>query len=366
VGHDRAPVEPVEAPVGRPAGGQQDDAGARLPGGVQQLPIQRFRGRDESIGAQEGEWARQGDPLIGRSLILAAVSVGKRGSGNAGLAGVRALLLDMDGVLVSRGQPIPGAVAALAQLQASVVPFRIITNTSLSSRAVLSGRLSRAGIEVPAGDIVTALSATADRLAAERPGAAVYLLGSADAPDEFGGRVRLLSDAEVDAGAPADVVVVGDSQDRLTYENLDRAFRLIRGGAAFVAMHRNPWWLTPRGPTLDSGALVVGLEYATGRRASVAGKPTPTVFRAAFAGLAAGVSGPPLRHGQVAMVGDDLRTDLAPARRLGMRTVLVLTGKHGRADLAATAGRARGTAAPDLVAPSIVEVVAAVTGPSRE
>src|SRR3989304_1392201 len=75
-----------------------------------------------------------------------------------------------------------------------------------------------------------------------------------------------LPHSEADAGRRADAVVVGDSEDQLTYENLNRAFRQVRAGAAFVAMHRNPWRLTAAGPTLDSGALVVGLEYATGRR----------------------------------------------------------------------------------------------------
>lgn len=268
----------------------------------------------------------------------------------------------MDGVLVSRGRPIPGAGEAVARLDAAGVPFRVITNTSLSSRATLAERLARGGIGIPAVRIVTALSATADHLARTTPAGTVYLLGSADAEREFAAaRVRLVSEADVDAGAIADAVVIGDSEDRLTYENLDRAFRQVRAGAAFVAMHRNPWWMTAAGPTLDSGALVVGLEYATGRRATVAGKPSATIFRSAFAALA-DETGPGLRRGDVAMVGDDLRTDLAPARRLGMRTILVLTGKHGREDVAAS----RPGGVPDAVAHSIGEVVDALTESARE
>jgi len=291
------------------------------------------------------------------------------------LEGTRALLLDMDGVLVSRGQPIAGAGAAIARLFDAGIPFRVITNTSLSSRATLARRLAKAGIAIAAERIVTALSTTVSQLGGAMPGAAVYLLGSAEAPAEFAqANLRLLSHTEIDAGIRADAVVIGDSDDQLTYENLNRAFRQIRAGATFVAMHRNPWWLTAAGPTLDSGALVVGLEYATGRRATVAGKPAPTIFRAAFEGLAtdlraaAGRRSPSavrLRRDQVAMVSDDLRTDLTPARRLGMRTVLVLTGKHGRGDVAGARGRRRGFV-PDAVAPSIVEVVEALLDASAD
>lgn len=290
-----------------------------------------------------------------------------RGGGTATLAGVRALLLDMDGVLVARGRPIPGAADAVGRLDASGIPYRVITNTSLSTRASLARRLSGGGFAIPADRIVTALSATVTRLADRSPGARIYLIGSAEAPDEFADSgVRLLADTEIDAGAGVDAVVIGDSEDRMTFENLDRAFRQIRDGAEFIAMHRNPWWFTPAGPTLDSGAFVVGLEYATGRRAVVAGKPAPDVFRAAFADLADDVTrrgvvrdGGALRRREVAMVGDDPRTDLAPARRLGMRTALVLTGRHGREQLDGLGVRGRSWA-PDLVADSIVDVVAAV------
>ncbi len=271
----------------------------------------------------------------------------------------------MDGVLVSRGQPIPGAGAAVARLKDASIPFRVITNTSLSSRASLARRLGTAGIAVVAEWIVTALSATVSQLSAAMPGAAVYVLGSADASAEFAqSNLRLLAHGEIDAGVRADAVVIGDSEDQLTYENLNRAFRQVRAGAMLWAMHRNPWWLTAAGPTLDSGALVVGLEYATGRRAIIAGKPAPTIFRAAFEGLATDLRAPAgrpeaggarLRRDQVAMVGDDLRTDLVPARRLGMRTVLVLTGKHGRDEVTGAGGRRR-TFIPDVVAPSIVEL----------
>jgi HAD superfamily hydrolase (TIGR01450 family) len=286
----------------------------------------------------------------------------------AALRGVRAVLLDMDGVLVSRGQAVEGAGEAIRRLRAAGIPFRIITNTSLAARARLGARLREGGIEIADDEIVTALSATITHLDAEMPGAAVYLLGSRDAPLELASStIRIVSDEDADGGAHVDAVVIGDSEDRLTYENLNRAFRRIRDGAAFIAMHRNPWWLTPSGPTLDSGAMVVALEYATGRRATVAGKPEPTIFREAAAELGRTLASRHdaseprrrLRRDDILMVGDDLRTDLAPARRLGIRTVLVLTGRHGAPELDSARRRPRGFV-PDAVAPSVREVMRAL------
>jgi ribonucleotide monophosphatase NagD (HAD superfamily) len=130
----------------------------------------------------------------------------------------------------------------------------------------------------------------------------------------------------------------------------------VRGGAELLAMHRNPWWLTPKGETLDAGGFVVGLEFATGTRAHILGKPSPEVFRQAVAGLIADLGE---RHPRstFAMVGDDLRADVAAAQRVGMKGILVLSGKTG----AAEAERARrGSRGPDGVGATLADVVAAL------
>jgi inorganic pyrophosphatase len=173
-------------------------------------------------------------------------------------------------------------------------------------------------------------------------------------------------DADV-PGAMAAAVVIGDGDADLSFANLDRAFRLIRGGAALLAMHRNPWWFTSRGPTLDSGAFVAALEFATGAHAVVCGKPGPIMFRTALAGLTTDL-GRRVAARDVVMVGDDPGQDIAGARRLGMRGILVLTGKTSAAEAANLLGALRpGTpvvrrsrAIPDAVAPSLADLVAAL------
>jgi ribonucleotide monophosphatase NagD (HAD superfamily) len=171
---------------------------------------------------------------------------------------------------------------------------------------------------------------------------------------------------EADAAPPGTVaaVVIGDAGDELSFRNLDVAFRLIRGGADLLAMHRNPWWLTPKGETLDAGAMVVGLEFATGRRARILGKPSPLVFRQAAAGLAHDLGGRVPRR-DLAMVGDDPVADVAAAQRVGLRGFLVLSGKTSAAEAERLAGAVRSRAArpvrrPDGIAASLADVVAAL------
>jgi HAD superfamily hydrolase (TIGR01458 family) len=282
----------------------------------------------------------------------------------AALHGVRGLLLDLDGVLVLKGAAVPGAKEALDTLERSAFPYLVVTNTSLVSRATLAGWGHALGFATPADRFQTALTASAEFVRREYGDRPVYVITSDDARREFDG-LNVVDGAAVDASADGiAAVVLGDSPDQLTRENLNRAFRLVLGGADLIGMHRNPWWLTPEGPTLDAGTFLVGLEWATKRRARTVGKPDPAFFRAAVDRLAAEATArgePKLRRDELLMVGDDVSTDIRGGRRAGLRTALVRTGKHGDAELAAAARGSRGYR-PDVVAPSIAEIVRALVG----
>ncbi len=281
----------------------------------------------------------------------------------AALHGVRGLLLDLDGVLVLKGAAVPGAVEALAELDRRGFPYLVVTNTSLVSRERLAAWGRSVGFATPADRFQSALSASADLARREFGDRPVYVICSDDARSELAGLNAVTGpEADADPGSVA-AVILGDSPDELTRDNLDRAFRLVLHGAELIGMHRNPWWLTPAGPTLDAGAFLVGLEWATKRRARIVGKPSGAFFTAAVARLAAEAAArgePRLRRSELAMVGDDVTGDVGGGRRAGLRTVFVRTGKHGDADLAAAAGKGRGAYAPDAIAPSITEVVAAL------
>jgi HAD superfamily hydrolase (TIGR01458 family) len=285
------------------------------------------------------------------------------------LTGVRGLLLDMDGVLVMRSALIAGAVEALATLDAAAFPYLVATNTSIVGRGTLSLELSRAGLSIPADRIVSAASAAAAYARRQFAGRPIYVLVAPDARAEFDGQLLLSHEEAAQPGARAAAVVVGDAGDEFTPRNVQTAFTLLRGGSRFVAMHKNRWWHTPEGVMLDSGAYVAALEFGTQRRALVTGKPSRAFFGEGLrllgamlgAGSGAEGGGARLAPDEVAMVGDDLWNDIRGAQKAGMRGVFVRSGKHGDAELARVASE-RGGGPPDAVAPSIVEVVAALVG----
>lgn len=228
------------------------------------------------------------------------------------------VLMDIDGVLHVSYQPIPGAAETIRALAQRGIPYRFLTNTTTATRQALAASLQGIGLPVEADELLTAPAATVTFLKQAFPGARCYLIAKGDVAEEFtAAGIELVPD---DDSAEAEVVVIGGAEERLTYERLNRAFRLVLKGARLVAMHRNRWWRTAAGLQLDSGPFITALEEATGTRAITVGKPALPFFRAGRQALG-------LPSARIIMVGDDARNDLRPARKLGMRTVLVRTGK---------------------------------------
>lgn len=252
------------------------------------------------------------------------------------------VLLDIDGVLAVSWQPLPGAVGTLAWLRERGIPFRLITNTTTHTRSELARTLTDAGIAVEPDEVVTAVTATASFLDSRHAGARVYLLSDGDARADLEG-VELVEDR-------ADVVVLGGGYAGFTYEAVNHAFRMLMEGAALVGMHRNLYWRTAEGWQLDGGAYIAGLEEATGRAATICGKPAQAYFDAALRGIG-------VRADRAAMVGDDVVNDVLGAQVAGLVGVLVRTGKFRPEDLERTNGT------PDHVLDSIGELPELI-GPS--
>ncbi|MFI1363762.1 HAD-IIA family hydrolase [Streptomyces griseochromogenes] len=232
------------------------------------------------------------------------------------MASVRAVLIDIDGVLTVSWRPLPGAVEALRAIRAAGLGVALVTNTTSRTRASVARTLADAGFAVSAQDILTAPAATAAHLA----GARCALLSSGDVREDLEGLT--LVDAEGDDGGAAvpDVVLLGGAGPEFAYAALNRAFGHLQRGARLVAMHRNLYWRTDEGLQLDAGAFVAGLEAAAGVTAEVTGKPSRAFFEAALGRLGAG-------PGEALMIGDDIESDVLAAQRLGITGVLVRTGK---------------------------------------
>jgi HAD superfamily hydrolase (TIGR01458 family) len=238
------------------------------------------------------------------------------------MPGDRTVLCDIDGVLHVGDTPVPGAQRAIARLRAAGLGLCFLTNTTRKSRRVLLDRLRAMGFDIRDEELLTPSRAALDWLAREER--AAHLLIHPALAEDFAG-VR---------DGPDAAVVIGDAAEGFSYAALNECFRRLIAGAPFLALARNRYFRESDGLSLDMGAYVVGLEYATGRQATTLGKPSPDFFRAALAlagGSAAGA----------VMIGDDVDADVNGAITAGIAGILVRTGKYKPGDDAELAAGGR-------------------------
>ncbi len=224
---------------------------------------------------------------------------------------IRGLLIDIDGVLITNDRPLPGAVDTIRFLNEQRIPFLLVTNTTRKNRMIIWHQLKRLGFEITEEAIFTAPLAAVQFLKSKQV-SRIHLLLSGSAIHDF-------KDFKSTAGNP-EYVVIGDLGKDLTFDKLNRAFRLVMKGARMLALQKNRYWESQGGLTIDAGAIVAALEYSTGKRALVIGKPRKEFFLQAVSLL-----GIPSEN--VAMIGDDIEVDVGGAQKAGLQGFLVKTGK---------------------------------------
>ena len=224
---------------------------------------------------------------------------------------LKGILFDLNGVFYVDDQPVEGAVETIEKIKEKF-PCRFVTNTTTKSRETFHQKLVDMGLPIEKSEVISA------------PYAAVLYLRQFNSP-----KCHLLlaeavkSDfAEFEqSDTEPNVVVIGDIGDRWNYELMNQAFKLLNNGAELIALHKGKYWQAEGDLQLDIGAFVAGLEYVTGKTATVVGKPSTSFFQLALAEL-------DLPAENVVMVGDDIDSDVGGAKKEGLRGILVKTGKY--------------------------------------
>lgn len=228
-----------------------------------------------------------------------------------GALGVNGLLVDLDGTLYTNAGPIAGAREAFERICAAGIACRYITNATHKPRREVAAHLRGLGFQAEEAGIFTPAIAAAERLVAE--GASCHALVNDALLEDLEG-VRITAESP-------DYVLVGNIGEEFTYDRLNEAFRHLMNGAELIALLKNRYWESADGAGhLDAGPFVAALEYASGKKASCVGKPEREFFGRALEDLG-------LSPAEVAMVGDDLRLDVAGARGAGLISVLVESGR---------------------------------------
>ncbi len=234
-------------------------------------------------------------------------------------SGPKAHLIDMDGVLITGNQAIPGAAEFLNRLRAAGAPFMLLTNNSRLTPHDHHARLQSLGLEIEADCIFTSALATSRFLHRQRPGGSAYVIGEAGLTTAMHDIGYRLTEHE------PDYVVLGET-NTYSFATITTAVRLIQGGARFIATNPDVVGPTDQGQVPACGAVAAMIQAATGVQAYFVGKPNPLMMRSALRQLGA--------HSENAvMIGDRMDTDIAAGIESGLETILVLSGVTSEEDV---------------------------------
>jgi HAD superfamily hydrolase (TIGR01450 family) len=254
------------------------------------------------------------------------------------LNGYGAYLFDVDGTLIYPDRPIPGAAEALGHIKRRGKPILAVTNNSSLRRHELGERFRHFGLPLEDAEVYSAVVATAQLVAHERPGARVHVFGNPGLRSEIEAAGLAISD-DLDV----EYVVVGNCFD-LSYERMTRTMRALLNGARFVAVNADRMYVGPDGDMIPGvGMFVAAFERAIGRPSDViVGKPSVRLLLEA----AESVGCPPA---ECLYVGDNPEADVVGAHAAGMDALLVLSGVASAAEECADP--------PEHVLPSVAGLV---------
>ncbi|KAL1452848.1 hypothetical protein WDU94_007036 [Cyamophila willieti] len=227
------------------------------------------------------------------------------------------LLVDLSGTLHVGNLATRGAVEALDWVRSRGVAVKFLTNTTKESKRDIYERLVKIGFKVDMSDILTSVSVAIDEV--KRRGLKPLLITEDSVEREFNEFYPELKNGDRDS------VVVGLVPDKFNYTVLNEAFRLLKSNqnAPIIAIHKGKYYQTEDGLSLGPGPFVVALEFASGREATICGKPNQNIFLQALGQYA---------PEEAIMFGDDVTDDIQGAQRAGIRGCLVRTGKYRPGD----------------------------------
>ncbi len=228
-------------------------------------------------------------------------------------------LIDMDGVIYSNNDLIPGADTFIETLKKNNIPFIFLTNNSQRTPRDVVNKLAGMGIEAEEKNVFTSAIATGWFLSRQKPHGTAYVLGE-------GGLLTSLHEHGYSlVSQNPDFVVVGEGRN-FTLEMVNNAVDMILNGAKLVATNLDPSPKIKGWNNLGIKAVIAMIEEATGIQAFSVGKPSPVMMRVARKKLG-------LSTEQTTIIGDTMTTDILGGIQVGYKTVLTLSGVAKKEEL---------------------------------
>jgi 4-nitrophenyl phosphatase len=255
---------------------------------------------------------------------------------------IKALIIDMDGVVWKSDSPIGDLASTFNRIRERGLKFVFATNNSTKSSEQYVERLAQFGVEVEPWQVITSSQAAAHAVAQKFPrGTKVFMIG------EDGVRMALeekgFEIVSVENATQAQAVVMGIDRG-INFEKAAEATLLVRSGVPFYATNTDKTFPTPRGEIPGAGAWISIITTATDVQPIIAGKPFPFLMDLSLEKLG-------VRNKEALVVGDRLETDIAAGQAVGCPTALVLSGVSTKEQAQ------EWTPAPDYISDSLASLI---------
>ncbi len=230
---------------------------------------------------------------------------------------IKALILDMDGVIWKSDAPIGNLPDIFKRIEARGLKYVFATNNGTKTPEQYVATLDKLGVRVSAQQIVTSALGTAYMLGQRFPrGTKVFMVGEDGVQKSLGEKgFEILS---VENAQEADVFVMGIDRE-INFNKMREATLLVRRGVPFYATNPDKTFPTPRGEIPGAGAWLSVITTATGIEPIYAGKPFPFMMELSLERLGT-------KKEETLVVGDRLETDIAAGQAVGCPCTLVLSG----------------------------------------
>ena len=234
------------------------------------------------------------------------------------ITNVKGLLVDLEGVLYSDNNLIPGSLEVIKELKKNSLKLRFLTNTTTAPRKLIFNKLQDFGFHIEEEEIFTPIIATKNYLRDNRV-KRIALITNIEIIEEF-------NDYEITQKNP-EAVIMGDIYKNFKWDILDRIFKLVYlQNAALIALHQNKYCIRDGEVSLDLGPFVKAIEYSSGKKSILMGKPEKNFFDLAVKDLN-------INNENILLIGDDISSDIEGSINANLKAIQVKTGKFQEKDL---------------------------------
>ncbi|MCI0554709.1 MAG: HAD-IIA family hydrolase [Anaerolineae bacterium] len=232
---------------------------------------------------------------------------------------IKALILDMDGVLWKADAPIGDLPAIFKSIAARGLKYVFATNNGTKTPEQYADKLAELGVIVEPRQVVTSSLGVAHMLSATRKfprGTKIFMIGEDGVYQAL--REKGFQVLDVENAQDAQVVVMGIDR-AITFDKMREATLLVRRGVPFYGTNPDKTFPTPRGEIPGAGAWISVVTTATDVEPIYTGKPYPYMMELSLEILGT-------KKEETLVVGDRLETDIAAGQAVGCPTALVLSG----------------------------------------